>query len=138
MALYRSWSADIDAHGFARLPHIDNFVVEQHFHVRELLHSFEEQASGLELLALNDKRMPRILREDRVVEFRNKSIGRSIPKLKDRRNQAYPCHVLSQAIFGQQIECCGVRRGRARVSLQAVLVIEQANRDALAAQVPSA
>ena len=98
----------------------------------------EEKTCGLELLALNDKRMPRILGEDRVVELRNKSIGRPIPKLKDRRNQAYPRHILSQAIFGQQIEGCGMRRGRARVSLQAVVVVEQANGDALAAQVPSA
>jgi len=72
--LDRSWSADIDAHKLTCLPYIDNFVIEQHLDIREPLHPLEEQTCGLELLALNDKRMSRILHEDRVIELRNKSI----------------------------------------------------------------
>ena len=73
-----------------------------------------------------------------MVELGHKSIGRPVPKLKDRRDQSYPCHILVQAVFGEQIECCGMRRGRARVGLQALVVVEQANGDASAAQAPSA
>ena len=69
-----------------------------------------------------------------MIELGHKSIGRPVPKLKDRRDQSYPCHILVQAVFGEQIECCGMRRGRARVGLQALVVVEQANGDASAAQ----
>src|SRR5262249_52206311 len=41
--LYRSRSADIEAYELACLPHIDNFVIEQHLDIRQPLHPFEEQ-----------------------------------------------------------------------------------------------
>jgi hypothetical protein len=44
--------------------------------------------------------------------------------LKNRRNQSYPHHIFNQAVFRQEIERCGMRRGSARVSLQAVVVVE--------------
>src|SRR5262249_923499 len=138
VAFYRSWAAHIGADGSARLPNIDNFVVEQHLDVREMLYPLQEQTCGLELLALNDEGMPGIPRKDRMIELRHEPIGRPIPELKDRRDQSDARHILVEAVFGQQIERGWMRRGRARVGLETLVVVEQANGDASTAQTPRA
>ena len=121
MALYRSRSADIDADGSAVCRTSMTSWLNSTSTFGEPLHPLQKKTCGLELLALNNKRMPSILRKDRMIELRHKSIGRPVPKLKDRRDQSYPRHILIQAVFGEQIERCGMRRGRARVGLQASL-----------------
>src|SRR5262245_42819536 len=103
VALYRSWSADIDADGSAGLSDIDDFVIEKHFDVRKPLYPLQQKIRGLELLALNNKGMSSIPREDRMIELGHESIGRPVPELKDRRDQSHPRHILVQAVFGQQI-----------------------------------
>jgi hypothetical protein len=76
--------------------------------------------------------------EKRVIELRNQSIGGTVPELENRRNQADASHLVGKAGFRKQIESGWMGRRRARIGLQAVIVVEQPDRNALAAKQPRA
>jgi hypothetical protein len=64
-------TAHLHADGIRALRQVDNFVIEQYFHVRKPLQSVEDQLYGFELLALHDERMPRVMLENNVIELRD-------------------------------------------------------------------
>jgi Thiamine pyrophosphate enzyme, N-terminal TPP binding domain len=102
-----------------------HFVTKRNFDFRKLPQSVEQNAGGLELLALHDEGMLRILRQNGMVEFGNEPVRRAIPELEDWRHQADPYHFLCQSMFRKQVQRRWMRRRRARVRLKAVVVIEQ-------------
>jgi len=126
--------AKLDADRVRRLRHVEHLVIEQDLDARTFAETLENKLCGLELLALHDERMARVVFENDVVELRDERCARPIPKLKDRRHQADARHVVGEAVFGQEIECRRMRRGGARIGLQAASVVEKPDRQAAAAE----
>ena len=61
-----------------RLRHVDHLVIEQDLDIGQVAQAFEKELCGLELLALHDERMPRVVGENGMVELRDElRLGRS-------------------------------------------------------------
>src|SRR5215813_11933312 len=95
-----------------------------HLDVGKCAEPIEEKLCRLELLALDDERMPRVVFEDRMIELRDQLLARPVPELEDRRDQADARHVLVEAVFGEEIERGRMRGGGARVGLQLAIVVK--------------
>src|SRR5215471_4930580 len=88
---------------------VDHFMTEQHFDVRKKLQPIQDQLRGLELFALHDEGMPRVVFKNGVIELRDQFLARSVPELKDRRQQTDARHVIDQCVI-QEIERRRMRR----------------------------
>jgi hypothetical protein len=120
------------------LRHIDYLMIEQHFDVRERAQTVEQKSCSLELLALHDKGMPRVVLKNGVIELRDQLLAWPVPELKDRRDQANARHVGVEVVLGEEIKR-GWMRGRGpRVGLQAAIIIEQPDGKPAAAKEPGA
>ena len=47
----------------------------------------QDELGSLELFTLHDKRMPRVVFENCVIELRDERLARPVPELKDRRDR---------------------------------------------------
>ena len=111
-------------------------MAEHDFDVRQFSQALQQKLCGLELLALHDKGMLRVVLENGVVELRDQLAARPVPELEDRRDQPDARHVGGEAVLGQQIKRRRMGGGGARIGLRAVVLVEQPHRNALAAQQP--
>src|SRR5262245_55846483 len=67
---------------------------EHHFRVRKRLKPLKTHPGDLVLLALDDKRIRRVVLEDTVIEFGDQAAGWTIPELECPRDQALPYDVI--------------------------------------------
>jgi hypothetical protein len=79
--------ADVNAHRILVLAEIDQFVTEHHLDVRKFPYSVEQNAGSLELLALHEEGILRVLRKNGVVEFGDEPVREAVPKPEDRRTR---------------------------------------------------
>ena len=84
-----------------RLRHVGDLMSEQHLDVRKFAQSIEDQLGGLELLALNDIGITRVVLEQRVIELRHQFAARPVPELEDRHHQSDPRHVLREPVHSE-------------------------------------
>ena len=138
MRRYAGWSAHLHTDGMRALRHVDHFVIEQDLDIRIGAQAVQQKLCGFELFALHDERMPRVIFENGMVELRDKLLAWAVPELKDRRDQTDARHVIVEAVLAQQIERRRMRCRGARVGLQAVIVVEQPNRQSAPAEKPGA
>ena len=129
--------AHLHARRFRALRHVDHFVIEQHLDIRVKLEPVQHQFCGLELFALHDERMPRVVFENGVIELRDQRLARPVPELKDRRDQTDAGHVADQRIV-QQVERRRMGGRGAQVHLQRAVVVEHAHRQPMTANEPGA
>ena len=87
---------------------------------------------GFELLALDHVRILRIVGEQSQIECGDKLARGAIPELKDRRRQASSRHLVYKAGFAKHFQRCRVRCGGARIVLQLIVDVEQADRQPVA------
>ncbi len=73
-----------------------------------------------------------------MIELGDQRIGRPVPELEDRRDQADPRHVVGKPVVAEEIERRRMCGGGARIGLRAVALVEQPDRDALAPEQPRA
>jgi len=130
-------TANLHRHGAGVLRYVDHFMIEQHFDIRIKLQPIQDQLCGLELFALHDERMPRVVFENRVIELRDQRLARPVPELKDRRDQTDPRHVGDQLVV-QQVKRRRMGGRGAQVHLQRAVVVEQAHRQAMPTNEPGA
>ena len=134
--LVPSRPAHLDADGIRRLRDADHLVAEQHLDIGHFAQALEQEIAGLELLALHDERMPRVVLEHGMIEFGDQRGARPVPEMKDRRHQPDARHVGVEAVLGEQIERRRMRGRGARIGLRAVIEVEHPHRHAAAAKQP--
>ena len=129
--------AHLHRHGAGVLRHVDDFVIEQHLGIRKKLQAIQDKLCSLELFALHDKWMPRVVFEDGVIELRDQLLARPVPELKDRSSEPDARHVADQRVV-QEVERCRVGRRGARIDLQRAVVVEQPQRQPVTPDEPGA
>src|SRR5688500_17836711 len=72
--------------------------------------------------------------EDGVIELCNQTVRRPVPELENWRHKTDARHVRGQSGFREQIERRRMRGRRARIGLQAIVVVENTYVDAAPAQ----
>ena len=112
-------------------------MIEQHLDIRIKRQPVQDQLCSLELLALYDKRMPRVVFENGMIELRDQLLVRPVPELKDRRHQTNPRHIADQLVV-QEIERRRMGGRGAQVHLQHAVVVEQTHRQPMTANEPGA
>ena len=129
--------AHLHGDGIRALRHVDDFMIEQYLDIRMRLQPVQNELRGLELFALHDKRMPRVVFENGVIELRDQRLARPVPELKDWRDQTDPRHVGGQRVV-QQIERRRMGGRGAQVHLQHAVIVEQAHWQPMTANEPGA
>jgi hypothetical protein len=129
--------AHLHRHRVGALRHVDDFMIEKYLDIRKKLQPVQNELRGLELFALHDERMPRVVFENGVIELRDQRLARPVPELKDRRDQTDAGHVADQRVV-QEIQRRRMGGRGAQIHLQHAVIVEQAHWQPMTANEPGA
>jgi hypothetical protein len=116
------------------LHHRGHAMIPHRLDIRQRREPIQDEIRGLELLALDDERLARVLRQERMIEFCHLLAGRPVPELEDGADQPDARHILDQPGLRENFEGRRVGRRGARILLRRRVLVEKANRQASAPQ----